>query len=185
VTHSTRSRAWLGRSLRALALTGVALAGRAGATTSDGAIVTNVASATFNAQYPGAFVVSYASTATVLVANPCITLRKDVSPSVQAAVGTLTFRLWVVNCSPYASAFNVSIIDKLPDNVGFNTDIVATGSWSPSGLGVWSQYESLNGTAWAAGAPPVGQVTPYYLRFILSLLGPGKSAYVQYGVNIL
>jgi uncharacterized repeat protein (TIGR01451 family) len=129
--------------------------------------------------------VSYAATATVLVANPCINLRKDVTPSVQAAGGSLTFRLWVVNCSPYASAFNVSVIDKLPDNVGFNTDMAATGSWSPSGLGVWSQYESTNGTAWAAGFPPVGQVTPYYLRYILSLLGPSKSAYVQYGVNIL
>ena len=166
-------------------LVGLLVAGRTHATTSDGAIVTNVASATFNAVYAGAFAVSYASTATVLIANPCINLRKDVSPSVQAAGGTLTFRLWVVNCSPYASAFNVSIIDKIPDNVGYNTDIVATGSWSPSGLGVWSQYESTNGTAWAAGPPPVGQVTPYYLRFILSLLGPGKSAYVQYGVNIL
>ena len=155
------------------------------ATTSDGALITNVASATFIAQIPGAFGVSYAATATVLVANPCINLLKTVTPSVQAAGGSLTFRLWVVNCSVWASAFNVSIIDKIPDNVGFNTDMGATGSWSPSGLGVWSQYESANGTTWAAGFPPVGQVTPYYLRYILSLLGPSKSAYVQYGVTIL
>lgn len=163
----------------------LAMTGTAKATTSDGAIVTNVASATFNAVYPGAFAVSYCATATVLVANPCINLRKEVTPSVQGAGGTLTFRLWVINCSPYASAFNVSIVDKLPDNVDFETDMVGAGSWSPSGLGVWTQYRSLNGTAWQAGAPPVGQTTPYYLRYILSLLGPAKSAYVQYGVNIL
>jgi len=183
VTHSTRSRTGFGRLLRALALAGLALAGQARATTSDGAIVTNVACATFSAVYPGAFAVSYCATATVLVANPCINLRKEVTPSVQAAGGTLTFRLWVINCSPYASAFNVSIIDKLPDNVGFNTDMT-TGNWA-NGPGVWTQYESTNGTAWAAGAPPVGQTTPYYLRYILSVLGPAKSAYVQYGVNIL
>ena len=173
------------RSLRALALFVVVFAGRANATTSDGAIVTNVACATFSAVYPGAFAVTYCATATVLVANPCINLRKEVTPSVQAAGGTLTFRLWVINCSPYASAFNVSIIDKVPDNVAYATDIVGAGSWSPSGLGVWSQYFGSNGTSWNAGAAPVGQTTPYYLRFILSLLGPAKSAYVQYGVNIL
>ena len=161
------------------------LAGRVQATTADGALITNVATATFAAQYPGTFTISYGATATVLVANPCINLVKTVTPSVQAAGGTLTFRLWVVNCSPYASAFNVSIIDKLPDNVGFNTTIATAGNTWTNGPGVWSPYDGTNGTTWGAGEPAVGQVTPYYLRYILSLLGPAKSAYVQYGVNIL
>jgi len=167
-----------------LVLAGCGLAGRAGATTADGTLVTNVATATFAAPYPGAFAVSYASTATVLIANPCINLQKTVTPSIQAAGGTLTFRLWVINCSPYASAFNVSVIDKIPDNVAFTTPMASAGSWT-NGPGAWAGYGSLLGTAWAAGEPLAGQVTPYYLRYILSLLGPNKSAYVQYGVNIL
>ena len=97
----------------------------------------------------------------------------------------MTFRLWVVNCSPYASAFNVSIIDKLPDNVGFNTTIATAGNTWTNGPGAWTAYDGTNGTTWGAGEPAVGQTTPYYLRYILSLLGPSKSAYVQYGVNIL
>lgn len=173
----------IARALR-VALVVVAMASTARATTSDGAIVTNVACATFGAVYAGTFAVSYCATATVLVANPCINLRKTVTPSVQAAGGTLTFRLWVINCSPYASAFNVSIIDKIPDNVGFNTDFNPAGNWT-NGPGVWTEYDGTNGTSWGAGMPAVGQTTPYYMRFILSVLGPAKSAYVQYGVNIL
>ena len=156
----------------------------ASATTADGTLVTNVACATFATVSPGKFAVSYCSTAIVFIANPCINLQKTVTPSIQSAGGTLTFRLWVINCSPYASAFNVSVIDKVPDNVMFNTGFGVAGSWT-AGPGVWSAYMSSDGAAWAGGEPPAGQVTPYYLRYILSLLGPSKSAYVQYGVNIL
>jgi uncharacterized repeat protein (TIGR01451 family) len=128
------------------------------------------------------FRVSYCSTATVLVANPCINLVKLANPTQQSAGGTVTFTLYVVNCSCLVSAWNVTITDRLPDNVNYSQNYT---TWNGGSGGTWSPFMSSDNVTFAAGSPPAGQITNYYLRFVLDRLGPCKSAMAQYTANIL
>ena len=112
-----------GSAMRAMVVAMVVGAGLLGvgqkacAATSDGTLITNVASATFSTASLNQYFVSYNATATVLVQNPCVTLIKTPDVTVQAAGGSVTYNLWVVNCSPNTSAFNITVTDKLPDNI--------------------------------------------------------------------
>jgi uncharacterized repeat protein (TIGR01451 family) len=160
-------------------------AGRVLATTADGTMITNVATATFaTPSLAGPYAVSYNASAYVMVQNPCIGIRKDPNVTTQSAGGTVTYTLWVVNCSPVTSAFNITVTDKLPDNVTFDSQ---RGNWNGGSGGTWVPSTSPNGSApWANGAyPPVGQTTPFYMRFVLDQLGPTKSAMIAYSVVVL
>ena len=152
------------------------------AATADGTLITNVATATFSTPTGGPFAVTFGATATVIVLSPCVALQKVADTTVQAAGGTVTYTLWVVNCSAAMSAFNILVTDKLPDNMAYDAPRGTFGNG-----GAWSSFESATGgpTTYVAGTPPAGQVTPYYLRFLLDILGPSKSAYVKYSAVIL
>jgi len=164
---------------------GVSLLGvgrEASAATADGTIITNVASATFNTASLSPYAVSYNATATVIIQNPCVSLVKTPDVTIQAAGGTVTYTLWVVNCSPVTSAFNITMTDKLPDNVAYDAP---RGFWNGLGGGLWVSSSSSNGTTWPASNPNAGQTATYYLRFVMPTLGPLQSAYMQYSVKIL
>jgi uncharacterized repeat protein (TIGR01451 family) len=118
----------------------------------------------------------------VLVQNPCISLQKVSNPTAVAAGGTMTYTLWVVNCSATASAFNINVVDRMPENVAMDA---FRGGWPGISAGTWSQFSGSNGTTWAAGVPLAGQTTPYFLRFALDLLGPNRSAMQTYSVTVL
>lgn len=154
----------------------------ANAATADGTLITNVACATFNTASLSPYAVSYCATATVIIQNPCVSLVKTPDVTIQAAGGTVTYTLWVVNCSPASSAFNITVTDKLPDNVKYDAP---RAQWNGLGGGLWANSSSSNGTAWAASNPLAGQGTTYYLRFVMPTLGPLQSAFVQYSVTIL
>jgi len=109
-------------------------------------------------------------------------LTKVANPTTQAAGGTVTFSLWVVNCSADASAFNVSVTDRLPDNAGFDA---TQGEWPGLSGGTWSRQNGSNGSTWAVGNPTAGQTAAWYLRFVLSQLGPNRSAYAAFSVTVL
>ena len=157
--------------------------GPARAATVDGTLITNIATATCAGFSVGlGFTVSYTATRTVLVQNPCINLVKTSSPTVQSAGGTVTFTLYVVNCSCVVSAWNVQITDRLPDNVAWSDNWA---NWNGGSGGTWSPFTSSDNVTYGAGQPTVGQVTPYYLRFVLDRLGPCKSAMAQFTANIL
>lgn len=160
----------------------VVMAGVARGATSDGVVITNTACATFAGLSGLGWSVSYCVTRPVLVQNPCITLTKVANPTAQAAGGTVTFTLWVVNCSATASAFNVSVTDRLPDNAGFDA---ARGEWGGISAGTWARQHGSNGTTWVAGSPTAGQTTPWYLRFVLDQLGPNRSAFAAFSVTVL
>jgi len=160
-------------------------AGRVRATTADGTMITNVATATFaTPSLAGPYAVSYNASAYVMVQNPCVAIRKDPNVTTQSAGGTVTYTLWVVNCSPVTSAFNITITDKLPDNVTYDQP---RGNWNGGSGGTWTSWESATGAtnAWVQATPPSGQATPYYLRFLLDQLGPAKSAMIAYSVVVL
>jgi uncharacterized repeat protein (TIGR01451 family) len=154
------------------------------AATADGTLITNLATATFSTATGAQVTVSYTATATVLVQNPCVSLLKVPDVTVQAAGGTVTYTLWVVNCSPIMSAFNITVTDKLPDNVSYDA---ARGNWNGGSGGTWTSSDSPSGLAgsYVAVPPTAGQTTPLYLRFVLDLLGASKSAMIRYSVVIL
>ena len=107
------------------------------------------------------------------------------NPTVQASGGAVTFTLWVVNCSPTSSAWNILVTDRLPDNTYYDpgTFVSWPGNATP---GVWDPSYSSNNTTWSGvGQPALPQGAPYYLRYTLNILGPGKSAFASFQVVIL
>jgi len=173
----------------ALVAIGMAISpGSASAATADGTLITNVACATFSANPAGTagYAVSYCATATVLIRNPCIALQKIANPTAQASGGDVTFTLWVVNCSPTSSAWNILVTDRMPDNTAYENPSFV--SWPGNATpGVWQANYSSNNTTWSAlgTQPGAAQGAPYYLRYTLDILGPGKSAFASFQVTIL
>jgi uncharacterized repeat protein (TIGR01451 family) len=165
-----------------LAAAAIGFAGRAGAMTADGTLVTNVASITFRYWSGASFGVSFNLTATVLTTNPCLTAQKTASPMVQASGGLLTFTLWVINCSPTMSAFNINVTDRLPNNAVMGANLSA---WNGGSGGSWYPASGTNNTTWAPNVPPAGQGVPYFLRYVLDQIGPSKSGFVSFTVSVL
>jgi uncharacterized repeat protein (TIGR01451 family) len=150
----------------------------------DGALITNNVSATYGGSggISIKYTVSYLATANVLVSCPVVSLAKVAIPTVQSAAGVVTFQIWVANTSMQASAFNVVISDKLPDNVTFLGPVT---TWWNGVAPATSASSSSNGTVWAASAPLAGQGATYYLRWTLNQLAPGRSGFIQYTVTVL
>jgi len=160
---------------------------RAWGMTTDGTLITNVASGSFQSAGGVPYWISYSVTATVLVSNPSVSLIKTATPTVQSSGGTVAFRLWVVNTSASSSAFNIIITDRLPDNMayvgplnpaGWPSASVPLPTWTPSNCSVYAGPYNAN-------MPGVGQAAPYYLRFSLDFLGPNRSAYVEFIATVL
>lgn len=160
--------------------------GASAAATSDGALITNIASATFQgAGNPRGFVVTYNSTATVLVQNPRIMLSKIATPTMQAPGGDVTFRVCVQNMSADVSAFNVTVTDAIP--AGFAFQLGGVFGASP---GVWPNtwvITNANGVAgpWLANWPGVGQQPAWFMRWTLPVVGQNKSGCVEFTARVL
>ncbi len=157
-------------------------AGPAPAMTADGAVITNTACITFSSASGRGWSVSFCVTARPMVANPCALVQKTVSPTSQTAGGTMTYTIWVVNCASVASAFNLVAVDPLPSNVAYDAFL---GSWPGVSAGTWARYRGADGASWQAADPVAGQASPYYLRFVLDMLGPNRSAMQVYSVTVL
>ncbi len=167
------------------ALWGLALPpGVSAAPTADGTLITNVACATFQAAGGQGFAVSYCVTAIVRVDSPCIALQKIANPTVQSSGGTVTFSIYVVNCSCTNSAFNIMVTDRLPDNMSYSGNYAGIALGFP---GTWTPYQSSvnTGTGWSGVALAVGQGAPYYMRYILDFISPCKSALVTFTANVI
>jgi len=172
----------------------------------DGSLITNTVSATFYSiaglGAANAYRTTYLATANVLISCPIVVVKKTTTgiPTTfvwgfsnpvpfQAVGGLVTFRIWVVNPSLLASAFNVCVTDRLSDNTEYASPApfaIAPWTWAPGGQ--WYGTGSLT-NAPASWNPIVagttGQDVPFYLRWCLFQLGPGKSAYVEYAVRVL
>ncbi|MCH7539695.1 MAG: hypothetical protein IH999_04755 [Proteobacteria bacterium] len=175
-------RAVVGLLVVAALLAGTAREARAA--TSRGTLITNISSATFSTQAVGGFPleVSYAATAYVLVEAPYLIIWKNASPTKQVAGGCVTFKLWLWNDSTMMTAYNVTYFDQLPDNMSYND---AYASWNGGSGGTWFPSASADNITYAAGEPTVGQDAPYYMKWVLTQLGPRKSAFVEFSACIL
>lgn len=159
----------------------LALPGQAGAMTACGAMLTNTVSATFGSNPAGTipFFITYNATTGVLINCPAITVAKLATPTAQQAGQLVTFRISVSNTSPYFSAFNVVVLDRLPDNMEW------AGVATVYSVGAWTEGSANTKAGPYGGTPASGQDYPYYLRWTLGMLGPGKSSYVEFQARIL
>lgn len=184
-------------AIPAVLLLGIlAVAGTAGAQTSEGALLTNVATASYFSPDGGYYTITYNSTRYVLVMSPAIQLYKSSNPTQQCTGGTVTFCVTARNSSAMTSAFNVVIEDKMPgDNISYGfayltgqtnwattTGSVITlgykycvGAGCPS-VGTWNPF-------WGA-EPLQGQLGPYYLRWGVNMIGPGRSVQVCFKATV-
>jgi len=190
--------------LTVLAAAGALLLGTskgASAMTTDGTLVTNIASATFGSVSGMPFTVSYCSTANFIVVSPCVAMWKSTvpwSPSgvdleypvgsgdwwpVQSSGCLVTYEVGIWDCNDWSSAFNVTLTDKLPDNTAFVQDLSDFNGNTPYN---WI-YNSYSFGAWNNNAPmPAGQTGPAYMRWVLRVFGlKWRSAYVRYVVRVL
>jgi uncharacterized repeat protein (TIGR01451 family) len=176
-------RRYAGRAAVAILVAGLAgWAGPVRAMTADGTVITNTVCITFSSATGRGWAVSFCVTSRPMVGNPCALVQKAVSPATQTSGGTMTYTIWVVNCGPTASAWNLVAVDPLPDNVSYDA---FRGSWPGVSAGTWARYRGADGASWQAADPAAGQVAPYYLRFVLDMLGPNRSAMQTYSVVIL
>lgn len=190
--HKRTRRARQGSTVVALVLAGTLCApGLARAMSADGALITNGVSATFygigGLGLPNAYRITYIATANVLVSCPVVIVKKQPNTSFQAVGGLVTFRIWVVNSSLQASSFNVCVTDRLPDNMEYvgPAPFALTWTWAPTGQW-YGTGSTTNAPPWTAPvAGTVGQDPPFYLRWCIPQLGPGKSAFVEFSARVL
>jgi len=180
------ARARLATVAVAALLIALILPGYASALTMCGSLLTNSVTVTFGSNPAGSvmFNVSYNSSATVLINCPTIIVNKIATPTLQTAGQTVVFRVWVANTSPWFSAFNVAVIDRLPDNMEWAG--VASVYWTNMPAPVWTEGAAAAYLGpYGVGAPASGQDFPYYMRWTLDQIGPGKSGYVEFQARIL
>lgn len=178
----------------AFMLAALAMPRGAQALTADGALMTNSAWATFSGAAGLAvwYRTSYLASASVLVCNPVVAYRKTATPTMVAPTNTVTFTLCAINSSVTTSAFNLVLMDRLPDNMGYIPPW--DGGWSTGG-GTWlaSYATGLTATFCTPNCQPglgvnntmAGAGGAYYLRWVVNVTGPGKSACVTYQASVL
>jgi len=178
-------RKWVLATIGCLSL--VVAARSAPAATTDGTLITNVACGTFQSSSGMGFAISYCCTANVIVSNPCVALQKRATPTVQSSGGTVTFELVAINCSCSASAMNIYITDRLPDNMAYVGGTSANYAWygGTGGLPTPSYYKSTDNLSWSVNWPAVGTVNPMWLRWQLDFLGPCRSAAIGFIATVL
>ena len=154
------------------------------ATTTSGTIITNLVSVTYTDWLNAPKEVTYAVTATTLVQNPCMQVVKFVSPKTVTPGGTLTFSIYVTTCNATVSAFNLMVTDRLPANTAYSGNYAGIALGFP---GTWTPFSSsVNaGSGWAPMPPLNAQGAPYYFRWVLDLISPGRSAMVTYTTRVL
>jgi uncharacterized repeat protein (TIGR01451 family) len=164
----------------------------ASAMTAEGALLTNIASASYRLTTGAGQTISYSVTSWVRVATPMIQLRKTATPTIQTSGGTVTFCITIRNSSTLTTAINVVVQDALPDNMRF---VSSTWNWEDiaPGSSMWTAWSTNGGTSWTSGAttggtgayPPNGQAGPLLLRWVTNALGPGQSSLVCFTATVL
>lgn len=198
MTGTTKNAGSRGRTARALACAGVTAAvllspAKGWTMAADGALITNIVAATYHgmAGYPWSgqpylpkYTMSYLATATILVSCPVVAITKRANTTVQSVDGTVTFEICSINSSMQASAWNVTITDRLMDNMLFVVGSYT--SWVPGAPSAWTaSNSSVAAGPYATGMPGTAQGAPYYLRWTINTLAPGRSACISFQTKVM
>ncbi len=148
----------------------------------DGTLMYNAVSATYHgvSGIGAPYSVTYNATAQIVVSCPVISLRKYSNITVQNVGGAVTFFLCALNDSSQASAFNVTLRDRMPANVAWLGDY---GTW---GAAFSQELYSTDGVTYSGdlvGSPPTAGASPLWFYWALTI-GPERSACIQYAVTV-
>ncbi len=179
--------------LRAILVAALAgFAAPAAAMTGTGTMITNVVSMTFGVAYGIGFQVSFNLTARAIVGSPAVTIAKNVNPTGIGAGGTLTYTITLVNPDTTDSAFNLHVEDIIPGASGVVAYIQGQDNWVTGtagaavtlGYGMRMPWNVINNWFWGSEMT-AGQSGPYALRWVISVMGPGKSATLCWKARVL
>ena len=175
------------RNLAAAAVAGAMLLGAssAHAGVADCGMLTNFASVTFQNSAGDAYETSYAVTFPVKVASPNIVFNKVASPTIQGASGTVQFCINFQNLSYCASAINVLVTDKVPDNMNFFPIAPNYFAWTngPNSASSVAEYAAALAGPWTSGEPSVAG--NYFLRWAFPKLAPRESGVICFRATVL
>lgn len=167
---------------------GLVLAGSRGqAMTTDGSLLTNLASGTYQITSGAAQTISYGASAMVIVMTPATVIGKVASPTLQTSGGTVTFCINFVNQSGWASALNIVVTDVVPDNMKY-----LNGPWTSwattAGANLYMAWATSAAPAtWNVGEPNTGQTSPVgtlFLRWTVDVTGPKQSGQICYKATV-
>ena len=173
---------------------GIALALCAGkdatATALEGALLTNIASASYWKTDGSPRTVTFNATFAVFVKTPNVMMKKTAFPSMQAAGGVVYFCITFSNHSRYTTAFNLVMTDQLPVNMSYvghdpardheyvaDPTAVLTPSFTLDGGATWTDGAWL--TNGQEGGPNVR------MRWTINELGPGRSGLLCFLAKVL
>ncbi len=175
--------------------------GRAVAATSEGSLLTNMATASYLSVQLTDYETTYGTSAYVLVVVPSVQIRKVATPTAECPGATVTFCIWISNASDYTSAFNVIVDDWVPDIFEY---VVGQDQWAGNTAGAtmtpgYSIADFLIVYCWpgavsakcpdggpSSGLPLGGQVgSPLRVRWAINMIGPGQSAMACFKARIL
>lgn len=163
---------------------GLVVAGGARGATADGVLITNCVSASFSVPGNFRFWVSYCATGTVLVQNPCMQMVKYAMPAMQAVGGTVTYQVYVRNCSLTLTSYNVTVEDVFPANMGYVNPSYLSVAWG----GTPTVTPGYNNGSWNAGEPANGSTsgTVTKLRWVITpSMAPTASVMVEFRMTVL
>jgi len=155
----------------------------ASAGVADCGMLTNFASVTFQSAGYTPVEVSYAVTASIRIATPNLVISKVSTPTMQGAGGTVTFCISFQNISYCASAIDVIITDRVPDNMNFIMGAPNYTAWTNGPNNGTQVNQWLNAGVWTAGEPAI--VGQYYLRWAFDQLAPRESGVICFRASVL
>lgn len=165
----------------------VMAAGGAVGMTADGALLTNMASGTYRSVDYSSYEVSYGATAVVLVVSPSVSIKKGSNVTNMCPGETVTFCIWAVNNSLLGSAFNVHVWDSVIPEGAYVTGQTNWGGGGEITGGYYHKNGITTKNSWGAkgtvSEPDAGTYAvspasnnPFFLKWKVDPLGPGKSA---------
>lgn len=165
------------------------IAGQAQAFLDTGTLLTNSASAVYEAPAGTNNSVSYSATAKILVANPAVYLWKEVTPTqvTASAGGLVTFKICFSNGGAN-TAFKLTITDKLPNNTIWWNNYT---SWYTNLAGAvvttmapWYSLTSVNGPWYPNPGSPLGPAGSVFMQWVVPEMGVGMSGCIQFTVSV-
>ena len=151
----------------------------------DCGMLTNFASVTYSNTAGDPYEASYAVTAPFKVASPNLVISKYATPTIQGAGGTVFFCINFQNLSYCASAINVLVRDKVPDNMNFIVIGPNYYAWTngPNNGTDADEYAAVSTGPWTPGEPAVAG--NYWLRWSFPMLAPRESGVICFRATVL
>lgn len=149
----------------------------------DCGLLTNFASVTYQNTAGDPYSASYAVTFPIRVATPNLMVSKVASPTLQGAGGIVQFCISFQNLSFCASAIDVVVTDRVPDNMNFLPLGPNFYAWTNGPNNGTEQEQWNNAGTWTNGEPVT--YANFSLRWGYPRLAPRESGVICFRASVL